>query len=115
MDYAATREEALARIAGVQDLGALETLRVEFLGKAGSISGLLKTLGGMSAEDRQVVGPQIHALRESVSEALTHRKAALESAAMDAQLARETLDLSLPAPESVRGTIHPVKIGRAHV
>lgn len=108
MDYSATREEALARIAGAQDLGALETLRVEFLGKAGSISGLLKTLGPMSAEDRQTVGPQIHALRESVSDALTARKTALESAAMDAQLARETLDLSLPAPESLRGTIHPV-------
>jgi phenylalanyl-tRNA synthetase alpha chain len=108
VDYTATREEALARIAGTQDLGALETLRIEFLGKAGSISGLLKSLGSMSPEDRQTVGPQIHALRESVSDALTARKAALESAAMDAQLARETLDLSLPAPETVRGTIHPV-------
>ena len=108
MDYAATREEALARVAGAQDLGALEALRVEFLGKAGSISGLLKTLGGMSADERQTVGPQIHALREAVSEALANRKAALESAAMEAQLANEKLDLSLPAPESPRGTVHPV-------
>lgn len=108
MDYAATRDEALARIAGTHDLGALESLRVEFLGKAGSISGLLKTLGAMSAENRQTVGPHIHALRESVSTALSARKTALETAAMNAQLARETLDLSLPAPEGLRGTIHPV-------
>lgn len=108
MDYAATRDEALARIAAAQDLGALETLRVEFLGKQGSVSGLLKTLGGMSADERQAVGPQIHALRESVSEALTTRKAALESAALDAQLAVETIDLTLPASETPRGSIHPV-------
>lgn len=108
MDYTATRDEALARIAGAQDLGALEALRVEFLGKAGSISGLLKTLGGMSPEDRQVIGPQIHALRETVSDALAAARAALENAELEARLARETVDLSLPAPESPRGTIHPV-------
>jgi phenylalanyl-tRNA synthetase alpha chain len=108
VDYAATREEALARIARAQDLGALETLRVEFLGKAGSISGLLKTLGGMSADERQTMGPQIHALREGVSDALTAAKATLESAALEAQLARETIDLSLPAADAPRGTVHPV-------
>ena len=108
MDYAATREEALARIAAAQDLGALEALRVEFLGKQGSISALLKTLGGMSAEDRQSTGPLIHALREVVTDGLANRKAALESAALEARLAAETVDLTLPAPETPRGSIHPV-------
>ncbi|MFM5948623.1 MAG: phenylalanine--tRNA ligase subunit alpha, partial [Novosphingobium sp.] len=108
MDHAATREEALARIAAAQDLGTLEALRVEFLGKQGSISGLLKTLGTMSPEERQVAGPQIHSLRESVTEALATRKAGLEAAALDAQLASEVIDLTLPAPETPRGTIHPV-------
>ena len=108
MDYAATGEQALARIAGATDLDALEKLRVEFLGKQGSISGLLKTLGAMSPEERQTTGPKIHALRESVTEALAARKAALEQAALDARLAAENIDLSLPAPEAPRGTIHPV-------
>ncbi len=108
MDYAATGEEALARIAAVQDLGALEQLRVEFLGKQGSISGLLKTLGAMSADERQSTGPKIHALREGVNEALGLRKATLESASLEARLASEQVDLTLPAPESPRGTIHPV-------
>ncbi len=108
MDHAATRDEALARIAAAQDLGTLEALRVEFLGKQGSISGLLKTLGGMSPDERQQAGPQIHALREAVTEALAGRKASLEGAALEAQLASETIDLSLPAPEAARGTIHPV-------
>ncbi len=108
MDYAATGDEALARIAAAQDLDALEKLRVEFMGKQGSISGLLKTLGAMSPEERQETGPKIHALRESVSEALGARKAALETAEMEARLAAEGLDLTLPAPEAPRGTVHPV-------
>lgn len=108
MDYAATRAEALARIAAAQDLDALEKLRVEFLGKQGSISGLLKTLGAMSPEERQSVGPQIHALRESVTEALAAKKAGLENAALEARLASESIDLSLPAAEAPRGTVHPV-------
>ena len=108
MDHAATREAALARIAAAQDLGALEALRVEFLGKQGSISGLMKTLGAMSPEERQEKAPQIQALRESVSDALTAAKDALESAALEAQLASETIDLLLPAPETPRGTIYSV-------
>jgi phenylalanyl-tRNA synthetase alpha chain len=108
VDYAATREEALARIAAAQDLDALEKLRVEFLGKQGSISLLLKTLGAMSPEERQSTGPQIHALREGVSDALAARKAALEDAALEARLASESVDLTLPAPEAPRGSIHPV-------
>ena len=108
MDYAATAQEAQARIAAAPDLDALEKLRVEFLGKQGSISALLKTLGGLSPEERQSVGPQIHALREGVTEALALRKAALEQAALDARLAAERVDLTLPAPQSPRGSIHPV-------
>ena len=108
MDYAATLEQALARIADAADLDALEKLRVELLGKQGSISGLLKTLGGMSPEERQTVGPQIQALREGATSALSARKAAMESAALEARLASESVDLTLPAPAAPRGTVHPV-------
>ena len=108
MDYAATLEQALARIADAADLDALEKLRVELLGKQGSISGLLKTLGGMSPEERQTVGPQIQALREGATSALSARKAAMESAALEARLASESVDLTLPAPAVPRGTVHPV-------
>ncbi len=100
--------EALARIAAAEDAAALESLRVEFLGKQGSISVLLKTLGKMSPEERQNEGPKIHALRESVQNALTERKTALDSVALEAKLASETLDLTLPAPEMPIGSVHPV-------
>ena len=113
MDHAATRDastrdEALALIAAAPTLDALEQLRVALLGKQGSISGLLKSLGAMSADERQSAGPQIHALREAVTADLASRKAMLEGAALEAQLAGETLDLTLPAPETPRGSVHPV-------
>jgi len=102
------RSAALAAIESAADGDALEKLRVEYLGKQGSVSALLKTLGGMSPEDRQVEGPKIHSLREAVTAAISQRKAALDSAALETRLASETLDLSLPAPELPKGSIHPV-------
>ena len=100
--------KAVEEIGAADTLDTLEGLRVAFLGKQGSISGLLKTLGAMSPEQRQAEGPKIHALRESVTAALAARKAALEGAALEARLAAETVDLSLPAPEAPRGSVHPV-------
>ncbi len=108
MDIAATQEDALAKIAAAQDLEVVEGLRVAYLGKQGSVSGLLKTLGGMSPDERQVQGPRIHGLREAVTAALAERKAALEDAALERRLAAETVDLTLPAAEAPRGSIHPV-------
>ncbi len=108
VDYAANGQEALSRISAATDLDTLEGLRVSLLGKQGSISALLKTLGAMSPDERKVEGPKIHALRESVTEALAGRKAALENAALKEQLAAQTIDLTLPAPESPRGSIHPI-------
>jgi phenylalanyl-tRNA synthetase alpha chain len=108
VDYAATAKEALSQIAQAQDLDALEALRIALLGKQGSVSALLKSLGGMSAEQRQAEGPAIHALREQVTAALAERKAGLERAELERRLASETVDLTLPAPDMPRGTVHPV-------
>ena len=101
-------DELLSRIDGAADLGALEALRVETLGKSGSVTALLKSLGGMDADTRATEGPKIHALREAVTDALANRKAALENAELERRLATERLDLSLPAPSAPKGSIHPV-------
>lgn len=98
----------LADIAAADDLGALEDIRVAALGKQGSVSALLKTMGGMSPEERLEKGPAIHALREAVTAAIADRKAALEQAALDARLASERVDMTLPAPSTPVGSIHPV-------
>ncbi|NML07208.1 phenylalanine--tRNA ligase subunit alpha [Sphingomonas sp. G-3-2-10] len=102
------RADLLGSIDAAAGLDALESLRVHALGKAGAITGLLKTLGGMSPEERQVQGPRIHSLREAVTEALGARKAALESAALNAKLASETLDMTLPVDGAGAGSVHPV-------
>ncbi len=101
-------EEILGRIAAAADLSALDALRVETLGKSGSVTAMLKSLGAMDAETRTREAPAIHALRETVTSALVARKEALENAELERRLATERLDLSLPAPSAPRGSIHPV-------
>jgi phenylalanyl-tRNA synthetase alpha chain len=96
------------QVAAADSLDAVENLRVALLGKQGSITGLLKTLGGMTPEQRQVEGPRLNGLREAATAAIAERKASLEGAALEARLASERLDLSLPAPDAPRGTVHPV-------
>ncbi len=107
-DYETLQSDACARIASAADLPALEALRVEYLGKQGSVSALLKTLGAMAPDERQEKGPRIQALRQSVTDALADRKSALEAAELERRLAEETLDLTLPAPVEARGSVHPV-------
>jgi phenylalanyl-tRNA synthetase alpha chain len=102
-------EQALiARIEGAADLAALEAERVAALGKQGAVTQLLKTLGKMSPEERGEAGPRIHAVREAVTAAIAARKAALEGEALERRLATETLDMTLPALGSARGSVHPV-------
>jgi phenylalanyl-tRNA synthetase alpha chain len=107
-DLDTLEREACGRIADAGDLAALDALRVEYLGKQGSVSALMKTLGAMSPEERQVQAPRIQGLRQAVSDALETRKAALAKAELEQRLASETLDLTLPAPEAPRGSVHPV-------
>jgi phenylalanyl-tRNA synthetase alpha chain len=104
----ALQTELLTAIAAADTLDALEAVRIAALGKAGSVSALLKTLGGMTPEQRQAEGPRINGLREAVSAGIADRKRGLEAAALDARLATERLDMTLPALETPRGSVHPV-------
>ncbi len=79
--------EIQQQVAAAETLDAVESLRVALLGKQGSITGLLKTLGQMTPEQRQVEGPRLNGLREAAIAAITERKAALEGAALEARLA----------------------------
>jgi len=107
-EYGDLEKQARERISAAVDLPALEALRVEYLGKQGSVSGLLKSLGTMSPDERQAKAPAIQALRDAVSGALAERKEAMEASVLEGRPATETLDLTLPAPETPRGTVHPV-------
>jgi phenylalanyl-tRNA synthetase alpha chain len=107
-DIATLKSQTLADIATVETVEALEAVRIAALGKQGSVSALLKSLGGMSADERQEQGPLINGLREAVTEAIAAKKVALEGAALNARLATERLDMTLPAPTLPQGSIHPV-------
>jgi phenylalanyl-tRNA synthetase alpha chain len=106
IDLAKLEADITARVADAQ-AELLETIRIETLGKAGSISALLKSLGGMSPDERREVGPLINGLRDRVAASIADRKAALESAVLAARLESERVDLSLPPPPRRRGSVHP--------
>ncbi len=107
-DIATLETELTTAIDAADTLDALEAVRIAALGKQGSVSALLKTMGAMSPDERQVQGPIINGLRETVTAALAAKKAALETAALNERLATERVDMTLPAPEMPRGTVHPV-------
>jgi phenylalanyl-tRNA synthetase alpha chain len=100
--------DLLSAIAAAPGLEGLEACRVHALGKQGVVTGLLKTLGGMSPDERQAQGPRIQGLRTAVTEAIAARKAQMERAVLDMRLADETLDMSLPIAGLGGGSIHPV-------
>jgi len=107
MDVEQLQQDYLAQIASA-DLAGLEDIRIAALGKQGAISGLLKTLGAMNAEERQAQGPRINGAREAVTAAITARKHVLDSAALNTRLASEAIDLTLPAAATAQGSVHPV-------
>jgi phenylalanyl-tRNA synthetase alpha chain len=102
------RDHILTAITAAAGLDALDAVRVEALGKQGRVTQLLKTLGGMTPEERQEQGPRINGLREAITAAIAARKAVLETVALEARLTSETIDLTLPADAPPSGTIHPV-------
>ncbi|CBA15591.1 phenylalanine--tRNA ligase subunit alpha [Xanthomonas albilineans] len=100
--------QALADIAAAQSPEALEQLRVALLGKSGSITAQLKQLGGLAPEQRKQAGEAINRVRDTVSAALAARRALLDTAALDARLAVERIDVTLPGRRGERGGLHPV-------
>jgi phenylalanyl-tRNA synthetase alpha chain len=107
-DIATLQTDLMGAIDSADTLDSLEAVRIAALGKQGSVSALLKTMGSMSPEERQSQGPVINGLRESITSALASKKADLETADLNRRLASERVDMTLPAPETPRGTIHPV-------
>jgi phenylalanyl-tRNA synthetase alpha chain len=102
------RAEALAAVAAAETPEQLEAVRVAALGKKGSISGLMKTLGGMSPDERKTAGATLNLVRDEVVTALDAAKAVLDSKALDVRLARERLDVTLPSRPEALGRIHPI-------
>src|SRR3981189_933234 len=109
-DLAQLESQFLGQIAAARDEAALEAVRVAALGKKGSISALLATLGKMSPDERKTQGAALNLAKDTVTQALTALRADLRSGALDARRASEPSDVTLPLRESAaeQGRIHPL-------
>lgn len=104
------REQALRQIEASLDLEKLNNARVDFLGKKGALTAVLKGMKDVAAEDRPKVGQMVNDTRAEIEKALEEAKNKLEAAAMEAQLSAETIDVTLPATGRIIGHRHPNQI-----
>ena len=102
------KTEAVAAIESAVDSAALEKLRVEWLGKKGRVTDLLKSLGKLNADERPKVGAEINAVKQLLNEQISERKETLQQAAIAAQLSAEALDVTLPGRSEDLGALHPI-------
>lgn len=108
-DIQALAAQARAAVKGAGDLQQLEAVKVEFLGKKGSISALLRSLGGMPEESRKGFATQVNALRDELETLLEERRNALSGSAVESALAREADDMTMPGRVRPMGTVHPIQ------
>jgi phenylalanyl-tRNA synthetase alpha chain len=102
------RSEALAAIGAARDAAALDAVRVAALGKKGSVTELMKSLGKLPAEQRKDAGAALNTLKTELSDAIDARAAALAGSALESRLATERVDVTLPARPLPDGRIHPI-------
>ena len=99
---------ALDAVTAASSPADLEQLRVEYLGKKGALTGLLKSLGQLSAEERPKAGAKINVVKEEITTLINQRRRDLEAAAMAQKLARESIDVTLPGRHRDPGGLHPI-------
>ena len=106
----ALEADLLNDISGAADLAAIEQVRVSALGKKGRVAELMQKLGSLPPEERKTFGATVNSLKARVTEALEVRKGVLETQALEAKLANETADITLPVRlgPAAEGRIHPV-------
>ena len=102
--------EGIAAIEAAQDFNALEQIKARYLGKTGELTGLLKTLGQMSPEERKTIGAHINECKNQFQTAFNSKRDALNEAKLQAQLAAEALDITLPGRAQEHGGLHPVTL-----
>ena len=104
------RQEALAALDAVVDAQELEALRVKYFGKKGELTAVLKMMGKLSAEERPIMGQAANAVRAELEEKLEQAKSAVAAKAMDAKLAAEAIDVTIPGQEISLGHQHPMNM-----
>ncbi|QIB52096.1 phenylalanine--tRNA ligase subunit alpha [Pseudomonas sp. OIL-1] len=100
--------QALEAVQQAADVNTLEQIRVQYLGKKGELTQVMKTLGNIPAEERPKVGAMVNEAKERVQSVLNARKTDMEAAALNARLAAERVDVTLPGRGQLSGGLHPV-------
>jgi phenylalanyl-tRNA synthetase alpha chain len=107
-DLEALRDDALAAIAGAQDVPALDAIELDVLGRKGRLTTVLRGIGALPAEDRPRVGAVANVVRGAVEAALAERGGVLRGSALEARLAAEAIDVTTPGRPIRRGALHPI-------
>ena len=107
-DLQKLKDEMMSAVAAAADMTALEALRVSALGKKGTITGQMKALGGLDPEARKATGQARNQIKDAVGQAIEARKAGFAEAELEARLAGERVDVTLPARPDATGHIHPI-------
>jgi phenylalanyl-tRNA synthetase alpha chain len=107
-DLHALRDNALHAIADARDPAALDAIQLQYLGKKGELTGVLRGIGGLPAEDRPRVGVVANEVRQAVEGALAERGTALRGSALESRLIAETVDVTTPGRPIRRGSLHPI-------
>ena len=107
-DMETLQADLLAQVESAADLAQLDAVRVAVLGKKGLITEKMKTLGAMSPDERKAAGQQFNMLKTAVADAIEAKKAKLEEDAINARLAREAVDITLPVRPETQGRVHPL-------
>ncbi|WP_100405057.1 phenylalanine--tRNA ligase subunit alpha [Bacillus solitudinis] len=102
------KDEALAKVENAEDVKALQEVRVAYLGKKGPITEVLRGMGKLSAEERPVIGQMANDVRDVIKVKLEAKEQELEEAAVEEQLANESIDITLPGRPVSRGARHPL-------
>ena len=107
-DIQSLQDDLLAEVAAAADAPGLEAVRVAALGKKGRITAEMKGLGQLAAADRRAAGAALNKVKEAVAAAIEARKSGLREAELEARLARENIDVTLPVRHQPQGRIHPI-------
>ncbi len=104
------KSEALAAVAAATDEKLLDEVRVKYLGKKGELTAILKQMGGLSPEERPIMGQLVNKAKAELEEAIAAANADFKAKAADAKLKAETLDITMPAKPAVKGGLHPLNV-----
>jgi phenylalanyl-tRNA synthetase alpha chain len=107
-DIQSLQDDLLAEVAAATDAAGLEAVRVAALGKKGRITAQMKGLGQLAPADRRAAGATLNKVKEAVAAAIEARKTGLREAELEARLARENIDVTLPVRQQPQGRIHPI-------